>query len=78
MSELKIPEPLLDALLTIAHDYMSEQDFDDVVSTDWSDRETAKPAWKQINLCLQSVSKSPFPGPREAIDSLQLVLANTI
>ena len=75
MSKLNIPEPLLDALLSIAHDYMNESDFDELVSTDWTIRESAKPSWKQINLCLQKVSKSPFPGPREAVDNLQLVLA---
>ena len=75
MSDLNIPEPLLDALLSLSHDYMNEQEFDEVVNTDWTDRIKAGPAWRKINLCLQKVAKSPFPGPREAIDQIQLVLA---
>ncbi|MFK7826783.1 MAG: hypothetical protein AB8G05_21755 [Oligoflexales bacterium] len=75
MRALKIPAPLLEALLSIANDYMNEKEFDEVLSTEWSNREKAGPAWRKLNLCLQKVSKSPFPGPREAIDNLQLILA---
>ncbi|NRA46001.1 MAG: hypothetical protein HRU09_13700 [Oligoflexales bacterium] len=45
-----------------------------VLKTGSTIRKKAGPAWKQINLCLQKVSRSPFPGPKEAIDSIQLVL----
>ena len=75
MGELKIPGPLLDALLNIANDYMQEEEFQDILKTDWSDREKAGPAWRKLNLCLQKVSKSPFPGPRETMDKLQSMLA---
>lgn len=75
MSDLNVPEPLLDALLCVANEYMSETEFDMVINTDWSNRQKAGPAWKQINLCLQKVYNSPFPGPREMMANLEIVLA---
>ncbi|NRA69103.1 MAG: hypothetical protein HRU19_31820 [Pseudobacteriovorax sp.] len=75
MSGLNIPEPLLDALLEVANDFMEEKEFDSILGTDWTSREKAGPAWKQINLCLQKVSKSPFPGPKDAMFSLQKTLS---
>ena len=75
MSGLNIPEPLLDALLEVANDFMEEKEFDSILGTDWTSREKAGPAWKQINLCLQKVSKSPFPGPKDAMFRLQKTLS---
>lgn len=75
MNSLNIPEPILDALLEIANDFMDEKEFDLIVSTDWTNREKAGPAWKQINLSLQKVSNSPFPGPKDAMFSLQKTLS---
>ena len=75
MGELKIPELLIDALVSIAYDYMHENDFKYVRHTDWTDRRLARPAWAKINLCLQKIYGSPFPGPREAAANLEIVLA---
>ena len=75
MEDFHVPEHVLDALLCVASDYMTKEDFHKLLDTDWTKKETAEPAWKAILECLQNIASSPFPGPKETTEIVQLVLA---
>lgn len=70
-----IPTHVIEALLTVAYDYMQEDDFNKLLDTDWTSPEIATGAWQAINSCLQTISKSQFPGPKETIMQIQQVLS---
>ena len=75
MGKHEIPEHVLYALLSVASDYMEEDEFYKLIDTDWESKAAAGPAWKAINLWLQSIAASSFPGPQETMNSIDDVLA---
>lgn len=75
MGKLKIPEHVLNALLTVASDYMTEDEFHRLLDTDWESMADAGPAWKSINHCLEGIALSSYPGPKETMISVDVVLA---
>ena len=73
---LNVPEPVLEALLTIAWEFLDRDEFRiNVGGTNWMSPVEAGPAWQVVKSCFEKVSSNVhLPRPKTAVEKIIPIL----
>ena len=73
---LNIPAPVLEAMMQIAWEFMSADDYREKIGgTNWFNPGEAGPAWQEVKSCFERVaSNHHLPRPKQAVKAIMPIL----